>query len=102
MATDKIEALRRTALFGELEEPELRALAASAVEHKLARDQILFVAGDEARGAGNDAGITVELMLTNQQIAARLGSVREVISRGLQPAPTKRPDPCERPSGDHF
>jgi CRP-like cAMP-binding protein len=50
MATDKIEALRRTALFGELEEPELRALAARAVEHKLARDEILFVAGDAARG----------------------------------------------------
>ena len=50
MATDKIEALRRTSLFGELEEPELRALAARAVEHRLARDEILFVAGDEARG----------------------------------------------------
>src|SRR5205085_2146273 len=50
MATDKIEALRRTSLFGELEEPELRALAARAVEHRLARDEILFIAGDEARG----------------------------------------------------
>jgi CRP-like cAMP-binding protein len=50
MITDKIAALRRTALFGELDETELRALAERAVERKLARDEILFVAGDEARG----------------------------------------------------
>jgi CRP/FNR family transcriptional regulator len=50
MAIDKIAALRRTALFGELEEAELVALAERAVEHKLARGELLFVAGDEARG----------------------------------------------------
>jgi len=50
MITDKISALKRTQLFGELEEPELRALAERAVERRLARDEILFVAGDEARG----------------------------------------------------
>ncbi len=50
MITDKITALRRTALFGELNETELRALAERAVERKLARDEILFVAGDEACG----------------------------------------------------
>jgi CRP-like cAMP-binding protein len=50
MTIDKISALKRTQLFGELEEPELRALADRAVERRLARDEILFVAGDEARG----------------------------------------------------
>jgi CRP/FNR family transcriptional regulator len=50
MTTDKISALKRTQLFGELEEPELRALADRAVERRLARDEILFVAGGEARG----------------------------------------------------
>lgn len=50
MVMDKIAALRRTALFGELDEPELRALSERALEHKLARGEVLFVAGDEARG----------------------------------------------------
>jgi CRP/FNR family transcriptional regulator len=50
MATDKIAALRRTALFGDLGEPELRALAERAVEQKLARSEFLFFGGDEARG----------------------------------------------------
>jgi CRP/FNR family transcriptional regulator len=50
MITDKIRALRSTTLFGELDETELRELAERAVERKLARDEILFVAGDEARG----------------------------------------------------
>ena len=50
MAIDKIAALSRTALFGGLEEAELQALAARAVERSLARGEVLFVAGDEARG----------------------------------------------------
>jgi CRP/FNR family transcriptional regulator len=50
MNTDKINALRRTALFGELNDDELNALAERAVERRLARDEILFVAGEEARG----------------------------------------------------
>lgn len=50
MAVDKMEALRRTDLFGGLEEPELRALADRAVEQALARGEILFLAGDPARG----------------------------------------------------
>jgi CRP-like cAMP-binding protein len=50
MITDNISALKKTQLFGELEEPELHALAERAVERRLARDEILFVAGDEARG----------------------------------------------------
>lgn len=50
MSTDKIAALRRTALFGELNEPALNVLAERAVERRLKRDEILFVAGDEAAG----------------------------------------------------
>ena len=50
MKTDKITALRRTALFGDLDDAELNALAGRAIERRLARDEILFVAGDEARG----------------------------------------------------
>ncbi len=50
MTTDKIAALRRTAIFGELNEPELTALAGRAIERRLKRDEILFVAGDEAAG----------------------------------------------------
>lgn len=50
MTTDKVTALRRTQLFGELEELDLRALAERAVERRLTRDEILFVTGDEARG----------------------------------------------------
>jgi CRP/FNR family transcriptional regulator len=50
MTTDKIAALRRTALFGGLADEELRALAARLVERRLVREEMLFVAGDEARG----------------------------------------------------
>src|SRR5215208_37558 len=50
MGIDKIAALRRTALFGELKETELRALAERAMEHKLSRGEVLFMSGDEARG----------------------------------------------------
>jgi CRP-like cAMP-binding protein len=50
MAIDKISALRRTVLFGELSDDELRALADRAVEQRLARGAILFIAGEEARG----------------------------------------------------
>ena len=50
MITDKITALRRTALFGELAEGDLHALAERAVERRLARNEVLFVAGDEAAG----------------------------------------------------
>ncbi len=50
MATEKIAALKRTALFGGLSEPALNALAERAVERRFARDEILFIAGDEARG----------------------------------------------------
>jgi CRP-like cAMP-binding protein len=50
MKTDKIAALRNTTLFGELNETELQALAQHAAERRLARDEILFLAGDEAQG----------------------------------------------------
>ncbi len=50
MKSDKIAALRRTALFGALDEAELAVLAGHAVERRLARDEILFIAGDEAQG----------------------------------------------------
>jgi CRP/FNR family transcriptional regulator len=50
MNIDKIAALRRTALFGGLNEPELNALAVRAIERHLRRGEILFVAGDEAAG----------------------------------------------------
>jgi CRP-like cAMP-binding protein len=50
MAIDKISALARTVLFGELSENELRALADRAVEQRLTRGEILFIAGEEARG----------------------------------------------------
>ncbi|HSE98378.1 MAG TPA: Crp/Fnr family transcriptional regulator [Blastocatellia bacterium] len=50
MATDKISALARTALFGELDEDELRALADRAVEQRLKSGEILFLSGEEARG----------------------------------------------------
>jgi CRP/FNR family transcriptional regulator len=50
MIAEKVDALRRTELFGGLEETELRALAERAVERRLAKGEILFVAGEEARG----------------------------------------------------
>jgi CRP/FNR family transcriptional regulator len=50
MIADKIASLRRTALFGELTEPELCALAERAIERHLGRDEVLFIKGEEARG----------------------------------------------------
>jgi len=47
---DKIAALRRTKLFAELDENTLRVLADRALEQHFARDEVLFVAGEEARG----------------------------------------------------
>ena len=50
MAIDKVAALGRSALFSELEEPELRALAARTIERRLARGETLFISGDKAAG----------------------------------------------------
>lgn len=47
---NKIEALRRTALFSELDQSKLTALAARAIERRFEKDEVLFVAGEEARG----------------------------------------------------
>jgi len=47
---DKIAALRRTALFSELDDGTLGALAGRSVERRFARDEVLFIAGEEARG----------------------------------------------------
>lgn len=47
---DKKAILRRTALFGGLDDNDLGALAARAIEQRLAPGEILFVAGEEARG----------------------------------------------------
>jgi CRP/FNR family transcriptional regulator len=48
--TDKPKALRATELFGGLDDVEMRALAERAVERRLTKGEVLFVAGDDARG----------------------------------------------------
>lgn len=50
MSTDKVAALGRTPLFKELDAQLLRALAVRAIERRFRKDELLFVAGDEARG----------------------------------------------------
>ncbi|HEY0078742.1 MAG TPA: Crp/Fnr family transcriptional regulator [Pyrinomonadaceae bacterium] len=50
MSIDKIAALGRTPLFKELDAELLRALAERAVERRFRKDELLFVAGEEARG----------------------------------------------------
>lgn len=50
MTEEKIAILRETELFRDLDGKVLAVLAASAVEKKLERDQILFLAGDKANG----------------------------------------------------
>ena len=47
---DAIQALQRTPLFGELDGPDLEALATRAVERRVNRGEILFMAGDPAGG----------------------------------------------------
>lgn len=47
---DKIAALKRTQLFESLHEPTLGALAERAVEKRFQKDELLFVAGEEAHG----------------------------------------------------
>lgn len=47
---DKVKALRRTPLFAGLGLPELQTLAGQAVEQKLDKGEILFLAGDVAHG----------------------------------------------------
>jgi CRP/FNR family transcriptional regulator len=50
MLREKILALRATAMFGALDEAELQALAERAIEQRLSRGEVLFVAGERARG----------------------------------------------------
>ena len=50
MAIDKVSALSRTVIFGGLDGAELHALAERAIERRLKRDEVLFVAGDAAAG----------------------------------------------------
>ena len=47
---DKTGILKQTELFQDLEEDVLRALALSAVEKRLVRNQIIFLEGEEAAG----------------------------------------------------
>lgn len=50
MTVDKIGALKSTKLFEALDETTLHVLAGRAVERRFEKDEILFVAGEEARG----------------------------------------------------
>ena len=50
MQPDRIEALRRTALFSSLDDHELSAIAGRAMEQKLSKSEILFLTGDAPRG----------------------------------------------------
>ena len=50
MSIDKVAALGRTPLFRELDADSLRALAARAVERHFRKGELMFVAGEEARG----------------------------------------------------
>lgn len=58
----------------------VEALSLREVGQRLAR---LLLTEAEGRGKRSDGGITFDLVLTNGQIAARVGSVREVVSRVL-------------------
>jgi CRP/FNR family transcriptional regulator len=58
----------------------VEALSLREVDQRLAR---WLMAEARSRGRRAGAGLDVTLVLTNQQIAARIGSVREVVSRAL-------------------
>ncbi len=58
----------------------IEALSLREVDQRLAR---LLLSEARLRGRPTPVGITFELALTNQQIAARIGTVREVVSRAL-------------------
>jgi CRP/FNR family transcriptional regulator len=48
--SDKKKLLKQTALFRDLDDPILDFLAQGSAEKRLARDEILFLAGDQAAG----------------------------------------------------
>jgi CRP/FNR family transcriptional regulator len=58
----------------------VEALSLHEVDQRLAR---LLLSEARLRGKRTEEGIVVELVMTNQQIAARIGTVREVVSRAL-------------------
>ena len=58
----------------------VEALSLHEVDHRLAQ---WLLNEARARGERAESGITLTLVLTNQQIASRIGSVREVVSRAL-------------------
>ena len=47
---DKIDALRRTPLFSNLSDEALRSISERAMPRRFSKDELLFVAGDEALG----------------------------------------------------
>ena len=50
MTIDKIAALKSTSLFGTLDDDALRLLAERAIERRFRKDEVVFVAGDQATG----------------------------------------------------
>jgi CRP/FNR family transcriptional regulator len=58
----------------------IEALSLREVDQRLAR---LLLSGARLNGQRTSRGMVFDLMLTNQQIAARIGTVREVVSRAL-------------------
>ncbi len=58
----------------------IEALSLHEVDQRLAR---FLLSEARMRGKSTKEGIAFELVLTNQQIAARIGTVREVVSRSL-------------------
>ena len=50
MSVDKTAALKRTKLFEALDQATLGVLAERALERRFQKDEVLFVAGEEARG----------------------------------------------------
>jgi CRP-like cAMP-binding protein len=58
----------------------VEALSLHEVDQRLAR---LLLEEGRSRGTRADKKVVFELALTNQQIAARIGTVREVVSRAL-------------------
>lgn len=50
MVAERVAALKRTPLFGQLDADDLGALAQRAIERRLRRGEILFMSGDIARG----------------------------------------------------
>ena len=55
-------------------------LSLHEVDQRLAR---LLLSEARSRGRRTEKGIELDLVLSNQQIAARIGTVREVVSRAL-------------------